>query len=113
MTAKREVEVGGDRGDRAGVQNRVRRLHHRPDAGAIWRAGFAQGAGGGHDRPRAVDLGQQNGVRPGAGGSDEILLSPRRMRPIDPDDDLTAAEGACSHGLGDLLARGRFLIGGD
>ena len=48
----------------------------------------------------------------GASG-DEIVLSPGRVRPIDPDDDLTFAKAARAHGLDDLFAGGDFLVGGD
>ena len=74
---------------------------------------FAERPGGGHDRARPVDLGQENGVRAGGGGGDEIGFSPRRVRPIDTDDDLAPAERADAHGLGDLFARDDFLVRGD
>ena len=66
-----------------------------------------------HDRPGAVDLGQENGVRPRGGGGDKILLSPGRMRPIDTNDHLASAKSACAHGLCDLFAGGDFLVRGD
>ena len=105
--------VGGDSGDRAGVQNGVRRLHHRPDPGSLGRAGLAQRPRGGHDRAGTVDLGQKDRVRPGGRGGGEILVAPGRMRPIDADDDLAAAEAALAHRLGHLSARRDLLVGGD
>ncbi len=84
--------IACDGGDRTGVEDGVRRLHHRPDAGRVRRAVLAHHSGGQHDRPRSVDLGQENGVRPGRGGGDKVLRAPWRMRPIDPDDHLAPAE---------------------
>ena len=92
MTARREAEVGGDRRDLAGVQDRVRRLHHRPDAGPVRRAVLPHHPGRVHDRARPVDLRKENGVRAGGGGDDKIVRPPGRVRPIDADDDLTSAE---------------------
>ena len=92
MTARREAGVGGDRRDLAGVQDRVRRLHHRPDAGPVRRAVLPHHPGRVHDRARPVDLRQENGVRAGGGGDDKIVRPPGRVRPIDADDDLTSAE---------------------
>ncbi len=80
---------------------------------AVRRAGFTQRPGGDHDPSGAVDLRQENGVRSGDGGGDEIVLSPRRVRPVNADDDLTASEAAGAHGLNDLFAGGDFLVGGD
>ncbi len=113
MTVETRGRVGGDGGDRAGVQDGVRRLHHRPEAGPVGRAGFAQRPGGGHDRPGTVDLGQEDRVGSGGGGGGEVLVSPWRMRPVDADDDLAAAEAALARRLGDLTARRDLLVGGD
>ena len=80
---------------------------------ALGRLGFAQCPGGDHDRPRAVDLGQEDGVRVRGGSSGEILLAPGRVRPVDSDDDLASAKTARAHRLDDLFAGGDFLVGSD
>ena len=77
----------------------------------VGRAGFPQSPRGGHDRARPVDLGQEDGVRPGGRSGNEIILAPWRMRPVDADDDLPAAEAAGARRLGDLPRAATFWSG--
>src|ERR1700677_4007407 len=74
---------------------------------------FAQRSSGDHNRARAIDLRQENGVRFRRGGGGEIVLSPGGVRPIDADDDLTRAKAARAHGPDDLFTGGDFLVESD
>ena len=58
------------------------------------RAVLPHEARGEHDRAGTVDLGQENGVRTGGGGGDQVGRPPRRMRTVHADDDFPAAEVA-------------------
>ena len=44
---------------------------------------------------------------------DEVVLSPRGVRPVDADDDLTPTKSACAHGPNDLFTGGDFLVESD
>ena len=111
-TARREAEIGRHRGDLAPAEDGVRRFHHRPKAGSVGRAVLSQDARSVHNRAWPVDLGQEDGVGPRAGGGDQIRGPPWRVLTVDPDDDFPSAEIAL--GCGDDLRPRRLLgVGGD
>ena len=112
MTTSREAESAATAAICPAPKMALRGLHHRPDAGSVGGAGFPHNAGGVHDRAGPIDLGQQNGVRTGHRGGDQIVGAPRRVRPVDPDHHFFSAEIAF-HRLGGLRPGGELGVRGN
>ena len=93
------------------VEDRLRRLDHRPDAGFEVTLHVEQALADQFQRVDLADLRYQDAVRPGVGGGVEIIGVPRRLDAVDPDEHLAAAEAAGLHRVGDLLARLLLCLG--
>ena len=63
--------------------------------------------------PGPSTLGKRMASGPAAAAAIRSVLAPRRVRPVDPDDDLAAAETALAHGRDDLCARRDLRVGRD
>ena len=87
------------------LENRHRRLHHRPEPGLLRRAGVAERARRQHDPAGTVDLGEQNCIRRGGDRGFQVRLAPRRVSAVHAHDHFAGPEAAFAHCLHDLCPR--------
>ena len=100
-------------GDRRDVEDRGRRLDHRPDVDALGRIKRFEVVGDALQHRRRGHLRHQDGIGPRPDGGAQVGIAPRRLRRVHPDDELAAAVIAIRDGAAHLLARQLLLLGGD
>ena len=100
-------------GDVTDVEDRLRRLDHRPEFRRIRRENLVERVRGFDDVAWRVDLGQQDAVGGERAGKLQIVRAPFAGNRVDTDDDLRPACRALFHESGELFARDRLLGGSD
>ena len=80
-------------GDLLDMQDAARGLDHAPDRQLGRGTGQVQHVQRPPHRVRTLDLGQQDGVGPGAGHRGQVGVAPGRIQPVDPDDQLAPGIG--------------------
>ncbi len=111
QAAEPVLGVDGGGGDGACVEDRHRRLHHRPQPDLLRGMHALQDLGGADDVAGMHHLRHEDGVGLGLAGGEQIVGAPRRLQRVDPDDDLAAAIAAALDRGADLLAGERLGVG--
>ena len=96
----------------ADIEDRRRRLDHRPDLGRGRAAGVESG-GDVVERGERVDLGDDHGRRPGGSRGSEIVAPPLGGQPVAADRQQAAAVVSRRHGGDGSVARVGLGVGSD